>query len=65
MYKKIFVLIYIFCFSNVTVAQNNKKIEDAIKNTILTFFKGMQQKDTALIRTTLTSGMTMQTIQKK
>jgi hypothetical protein len=45
-------------------AQQNKNTEDSIKQTINTFFKGMSDRDTTLIRTTLSSNITLQSLQK-
>ena len=60
--KKCFLLTAILFFSAISFAQISTPTEDSIKQTINTFFKGMSEKDTTLIRTTMTSGMIMQTI---
>jgi Putative lumazine-binding len=58
---------FIFLLLTSIAVQTNAQIknaEDSIKLTITTFFKGMQNKDTALIRTLLTPTMFMQTIER-
>ncbi len=46
------------------IAQQKTKAQEGIKFTINTFFKGIHNRDTALIRSTVTDGVTMQTIEK-
>lgn len=61
--QKIFT--FLFCFFVFQLnAQNSPTVEDSVKKTINTFFEGMHNKDTAIIRTTVTSTITMHTIQK-
>jgi hypothetical protein len=62
--KLLLVLFILFCTFSIAAQSTNKTTEDSIKQTIQTFFKGMQSKDTGLIRTTLTTSMIMQTIEK-
>jgi hypothetical protein len=57
-------LIPLLLLTTATFAQQNKNTEDSIKLTINTFFKGMSNRDTVLIRSTLSSNITLQSLQK-
>jgi hypothetical protein len=58
----LYVLVFL-AFSPRTFAQKSKpeNQEKAIKATILRFFEGMEKGDTALLKSTCTSGMVLQT----
>jgi hypothetical protein len=58
------VLFFIFILKSFTVVAQSKATEDSIKLTINTFFKGMKNRDTTLIRSTLSSNITLQSLQK-
>jgi hypothetical protein len=58
MYKLVFIFLIFFSLQ----IQAQQTAEDSIKQTINTFFTGMQNKDTASIRTLLTPSIFMQTV---
>ncbi len=60
---KIKLLIAAQLIFNLSIAQSTA-VQDSIKATINTFFDGMHKKDTALVRSTVTSSINMQTIQR-
>ncbi len=61
---KLLLIVFSSLLLNATLFAQNVQQVDSIKLTINTFFEGMHKKDTTLIRSTLTSSITMHTIQK-
>jgi hypothetical protein len=58
------ILFFVFMLKGFTAVAQSKATEDSIKLTINTFFNGMKNRDTSLIRSTLSSNITLQSLQK-
>lgn len=56
-----FYVICLLFFAETLFAQSNRMAKDAVKTTISQFFKGMENGDTALLRSTCTSAPILQT----